>query len=84
MDITEILARVNEHILNPLLLAMFFVASLYFIWGLVSFISNAASEEARTIGKRHMLWGIVGIVIMVSAYAILGMITGTFGVSMPF
>lgn len=84
MDITEILARVNEHILNPIILLMFFAAFLVFFWGLINFISNAENEEARITGRRHMLWGVVGITIMVCAYAILGMMTGTFGISMPF
>ncbi|MGM0482459.1 MAG: hypothetical protein ACQEP6_01160 [Patescibacteria group bacterium] len=84
MDISEILARINENILNPLILLLFFGAFIVFFWGLINFISKAESEEARTVGKSHMLWGIIGITIMVCAYAILGMITGTFGISMPF
>lgn len=44
------------------------------------FISNADNDEARSIGKKHMVWGIVGIVIMVSAYSILRMVAATFGV----
>ena len=84
MDITDLLARINEHILNPFLLLLFFVAFLYFFWGLIKFISNAESDNERSIGKSHMLWGIIGITIMVCAYAILGMVTGTFGISMPF
>ena len=84
MDITELLRRVSENILNPLLLAMFLVAVAYFVFGLVSFIANAGSEEARSKGKSHMLWSIVGMVIMISAYAILAMVTGSFGINMPF
>lgn len=84
MDIMELIGRVNEHIINPLIFLLLMIAFAVFAWGLFNFISNADSDEGRTIGKRSMIWGIVGIVIMISAYAILGMVTGTFGLSMPF
>ena len=84
MDITEILARINEQIINPIIYLLFFLASIYFVWGVVKFLSNSDSDEARSDGKRHMVWGIVGMVIMLSAYAILALITSSFGVDMPF
>ncbi len=84
MDISDVLARVNEHVLNPLIFLLLALAFIYFFWGIFTFVSNAESSEARELGKRHMIWGVIGIVIMISAYAILGVITGTFGISMPF
>ena len=84
MDITEILARLSEGILNPLIVLLLAIAFLVFFWGLFQFIQNADSEEGRETGKRTIVWGIVGIVIMISAYGILAMITGTFGISRPF
>lgn len=84
MDITDLLARINENILNPIIYLLFFGATVYFVFGVIKFISNADNDEERSKGKSNIIWGIVGMVIMVSAYAILGIITESFGVSMPF
>ncbi len=84
MDITDILNAINRQILNPIIFLLFFLASIYFVWGLIKFLANSDSDEARTEGKSHMVWGIVGMIIMVSAYAILALVTRSFGVDMPF
>lgn len=84
MDITELLAKINKEILNPIVFLLFFAASIYFVLGVIQFISNADNDEERTKGKSNIVWGIVGMTIMVSAYAILGIITNSFSVSMPF
>jgi uncharacterized membrane protein YidH (DUF202 family) len=84
MDIMEIIGRVNEHIINPLIFLFIMIASVVFAWGLYNFISNADNDEARTKGKNSMVWGIVGIVIMISSYVILAMVTSTFNLDMPF
>lgn len=42
---------------------------------------NADSDQAREDGKKHILYGVIGLVIMTSAYALLAIGTGTFGLS---
>lgn len=84
MDITELLARINKEILNPIIYLLFFAATIYFVLGVIKFISNADNDEERSKGKSNIIWGIVGMVIMVSAYAILALVTNSFNVSIPF
>jgi len=64
-------------IVNPLILLLLGIATAFFIWGLVEFIRDFDSEEAKTKGKKHMIWGIVGLFIMVSAFGIMCTIAGT-------
>ena len=60
---------------------MFGVALLVFAWGVVEFLWGLSSgSENKEQGKQHMLWGIIGLVIMVGAYAIIQLVLGTFGV----
>lgn len=80
MDINLFLSRVNEFILNPLIILMFVVALLVFFWGLVEFIYKAGSEEGREVGKRNMMWGIIGMFIMIGVYGIISLILGTIGI----
>jgi len=81
--ISTFLGKVNQFILNPLIVLMFVVALVVFFWGLVEFIYKAGSEEGREVGKRNMIYGIVGMFIMVGVYGIINLILSTFGLDTP-
>lgn len=40
---------------------------------------NSDNDQARQNGVKHMTWGIIGLVIMVSAWAVLTIVANTFG-----
>lgn len=75
------LANVNETIINPLIELLFALALVYFLWGVFEFMANQSNEEKKTLGKSHMMWGVIGLVIMLGVWGILGFITETIGVS---
>lgn len=77
----DFVAKVNAAIINPLLAIIFAAALLYFLWGGFEFITNADSDKGRETGRQHMLWGVVGMLIMVSVFAILRLFLSTFGVT---
>lgn len=77
------LVKLNEIIIYPLITLMMGIALLVFLYGCFEFIMNADNDSARSTGKKHILWGIIGFVVMVSAYAILEVATGTFGIMVP-
>lgn len=72
--------KINSLILNPLIVFLFALALLYFLYGVFQFIANAESEEARTKGKTHIIWGVIGIVIMMGVYGVLNLIIKTFNI----
>ncbi len=78
-------ACLADNVLNPLLLLLFAIALLVFIWGIVQFMWGLSSEagEGSADGKRHMLWGLAGMFVMVAAYSIVKIISSTLGVSLP-
>jgi hypothetical protein len=57
------------------------VAFLVFLWGCAQYFMNATNDTAREEGSKHITYGIIGLVIMVSAYAILQIAVGTFGLN---
>ena len=69
---------IERNILNPLIVLLFAFALMYFIYGVLQIIRGQGSEEARTTGARHVLWGVVGMAIMVSVYGIIHVVCGTF------
>ncbi len=78
-DIPSFIGKVEQVILNPLIGFMFALALVYFLYGLVEFIINRDSDDKRTQGKSHMLWGIVGMFIMIAAFGIINLIKTTIG-----
>lgn len=76
-------SRLENALLFPVIGFMFALALLYFLWGAYEFVAGADNDNARDTGKSHMMWGIVGMVIMLSAYAILRIAAGTFGLTLP-
>jgi hypothetical protein len=77
------LARVYDVILQPLIGLMFGVAFLIFIWGVVIFIKDRDSDTGRQTGWRHIGYGILGMVIMISVFGIINIIVGTLGQESP-
>lgn len=79
-DFNSFLANVNTTIINPLITFLFALAVVYFLYGLLEFIMNQENEEKKTSGKSHILWGIIGITIMMSVFTIMNIIIATFDI----
>ncbi len=78
----EIIGVVVMDVLEPFVAALFAVALIMFLWGVVEFLAASDNETARETGKRHMLWGIIGLVIMVGVNGILWILI-TFVANIP-
>ena len=73
--------KVKMVIIYPLVTLMMAFAMLVFIWGLFQYVKNGTEEAARSQGQKHMLWGVIGFVIMLSAVAIFNIALRSFGLS---
>ncbi len=73
--------KLNQVILFPLIYLMMSVAFLVFLYGLAEYVFGAANETKREAGRSHMMYGIIGLVVMVSAWGLLSVAAGTFGLS---
>ena len=79
-SVDSFVSNVNKLIINPLIILLFGLAVVYFLYGIFEFISNQENEEKKTTGKNHMIWGIIGIVIMMGVFTILNIIMRTFNI----
>jgi hypothetical protein len=75
----QFVAKVNQVILFPLITLLTGIAMLYFVYGAVVYIINAENSSARETGRRHIIYGIVGLLVMLVAYAILTIAANTIG-----
>jgi uncharacterized membrane protein YidH (DUF202 family) len=79
-SVDTFIANFNKQIINPIILLLFALAVMYFLYGIFEFISNQSSEEKKTIGKSHMIWGIIGITIMMGVFTIMNIILDTLNI----
>ena len=73
-DIDSLILKINKVIINPAIGFIFAVALATFLFGVVEFILKKESDEGRATGKQHMLWGIIGMAIMLGAFGIINLI----------
>ena len=81
MDLDKFIANVDNMIINPLIGFLFALAIAFFLYGVLEFFMNQENEEKKTTGKSHMIWGVVGITIMLGVWTILGIVLNTLGIS---
>lgn len=61
---------------NILIPAVFALAFLFFIWGVFRYVV-AGDEEKRKEGQRIMLWGVIGLFVMVSVWGLVNLLTAS-------
>jgi uncharacterized membrane protein len=79
-NIIDFIHKVSIVIINPLIRLVFLVALVVFIWGVFGYVKNGDSDEARSTGRRHMIWGVFGMFIMISVFAIMAFVLNTFDI----
>lgn len=70
----------TEFIIRPAVNVLFALGFLLFVWGLIEFLHAINQGRDSSEGKQHMLWGLIGMLIMVSALSIIRLLTGSFGI----
>ena len=65
----SILSKINEIIINPVILLLFAVALLYFVYGVFEYIWKSRSDPGKMKeGRLHMGWGLFGMFVMISVF----------------
>ena len=75
----QLLRNINSAIITPLIYLMFAGALVFFLYGVFVFIKNADSAEKRIEGGKSILWGLIGMFIMLSVKGIINLILGSIG-----
>lgn len=78
-----LLFKINALIINPAIATLFIVAFVIFLYGMVEFLYKANDKDGRAVGKQHMIWGVIGFVIMLGVYGIINFLLRTFNIEGP-
>jgi hypothetical protein len=73
----DLINKILDNIVNPIIWLMFGAAFIVFLWGVTEYVLHLDDEKARDTGRLHMIWGIIGAAIMLSAIGIKSLIETT-------
>lgn len=85
-DFSELMCVVTNNILSPIIPILVTLALIAFFWGVAKYvIQGAHDEKSLEQGKQIMLWGIIGLFVMVSVWGLVAIVQNTFNLgSAPF
>jgi len=63
--------------INRLVIILVGVATLVFFWGVIQYVISQGDEKKLAEGRKYMLWGIIGLVVIASAWGIVNLIIYT-------
>ncbi|MEI6280396.1 MAG: pilin [bacterium] len=68
-----------QQILSAALPLLISIGVVYFVWGMVQYFIGDG-EEAKKTGRDRILYGIIGLAVIVSIWGIVNLVVATFGV----
>ena len=63
---------------------IFALAVLMFVWGVVQYVINTDEEAKKAKGRQFMIWGIIGLTVMVSIWGLVSVLGNTFNIDTNF
>jgi uncharacterized membrane protein len=76
--IVSILAVVQT-VLGYVLPIVIVLGVIWVIWGIIQFVTNT-DEEERSKAKMHILYGIIGLFVIISIFGLVGFVQNLLGV----
>jgi len=71
---TALRNKIETILRDQIIPILFLLVTVYFFWGIITYVRAGGDQKAIDTGKQHMLWGIIGMAVMASAWGIVGVI----------
>ncbi|MFA6586161.1 MAG: pilin [Candidatus Paceibacterota bacterium] len=68
------------NILDIIIPILVVLGIVYFVWGVITFVI-ADDEESKEKGRNKIIFGIIGLVVIVAMWGLVGLVTNTFGLN---
>lgn len=81
MTLHTIIDRITTGLFKPLVPILIYLAFALFLYGGFKFVAAADNVTERKKAQNIMIWGIVGLFVMVSIWGIVNLLVGTFTLS---
>ncbi|PIQ68528.1 MAG: hypothetical protein COV91_03680 [Candidatus Taylorbacteria bacterium CG11_big_fil_rev_8_21_14_0_20_46_11] len=73
----DVIAAVQDliYFIMPIVVTL---AVLVILWGIFGYVMHGDEEEKRTQGKQFIIWGIIGLFVMLSIWGLVNVLKSTF------
>jgi hypothetical protein len=78
-NIGDVLCKIGS-ILNYIIPLLLVLGVVYFVWGVITYVIKD-DEEAKKKGRNRIIYGLIGIVVIVSLWGLVGIVVKTFGLN---
>ncbi|OGI94939.1 hypothetical protein A2917_01910 [Candidatus Nomurabacteria bacterium RIFCSPLOWO2_01_FULL_42_17] len=75
----KVICQLNR-ILNTIIPFLMTLGVLYFVWGVVQYVIGG-SEESKKKGREQIIYGLIGLAVIVGVWGLVNIITNTFGLA---
>lgn len=72
--IETLLGKIATNIVYPFVNFFLVLATVVFLWGVIQYVIAGDSSDKTEKAKRQIVWGLIGLTVMASAWAIVGVI----------
>ena len=78
--INTIIGKLTGLFNNTLIPLIFILATLIFLWGMVLYVAKGHDPAEQKKAKSLMLWGIIGLFVMIAVWGLVNVIATTTGI----
>ena len=69
-----------EQLLNAVIPVLLIIATLVFIWGVITYITAGADEEKRPNARNLIIYGVIALAVIIAVWGIVKIIVTAFGI----
>ena len=77
MTISQLLGNI-ESVLRRSIGILFVLATVVFLWGVIQYVIAGGDEDKIKTAKDYIVWGLVGLFVMLTMWGIVYAVTGLF------
>ena len=78
-DLGSVLCKIGQ-LLNAVVPVLIALGVVYFVWGVITYVISS-DEEAKKAGRDRIIFGIIGLAVIVALWGLVGILTNTFGLT---
>ena len=75
----DMLCKISQ-ILGAVVPVLIALGVVYFVWGVIQYVISS-DEEAKTTGRNRMIFGIIGLAVIIAMWGLVNILAKTFGLS---
>ncbi len=79
-DLGDAIGVITNLITKSIIPLIFALALAVFVWGVVQYVINSGEEAKKEKAKSFMIWGIIGLTVMVGVWGLVSILGETFDV----